>query len=141
MDLGECMEFFKKIITIFFIFIGTVFAFSKKPTLVLKEEFALIKNKNETCYIEIEKKVSNILDIKKIKISRLTFEDSSFLHLSNQKNRPFEKDNKMQGLVSSNLIFLLHIKDDISYISLVDEKNTILNSRELKSCDTFKAKK
>ncbi len=135
------MGFFKKVITIFFIFISTTFAFSKKPTLVLKEEFALIKNKNESCYVEIEKKVSNILDIKRIKILRSTFTDNSFLHLSNQRNRPFEKENKMQGLANSNLIFLLHIKDDVSYISLVDEKNKVLSSRELKSCETSKAKK
>ncbi len=134
------MGFFKKIITLVFIFSSVAFAFSKKPAYVLKEDFALLKSENEVCYKEIEKELANILDIKKIKISRSTFIDNSFLHLSNQKNRPFEKTNKMQGYVDANLIFLLHLKDDFTYISLVDEKNKILKSKRVKNCETFKAK-
>lgn len=134
------MGFFKKVATLVFIFSSIAFAFSKKPTSVLKEEFALIKSENEACYKEIEKKVANILDIKKIKISRSTFVDNSFLHLSNQKNRPFEKTNKMQGYVDANLIFLLHLKDGFTYISKVDEKNKILKSKRVKNCKTFKAR-
>ena len=135
------MEFFKKVIIIFSISLVSAFAFSKKPSLVLEEEFALLKNKNETCFKEIEKELANMLDIKKIKISRSTFIDNSYLYLSNQKNRPFEKTNKMQGYVDANLVFLLHAFNNSSYISLVDEKNKILKSKKIKNCETIKAVK
>lgn len=131
------MGFFKKIIIVFAIFLTTAFAFSKKSSTVLERDFILLKQINEACYEEIELKISKMLNISKIKISRDTFKDSSFVHITNQKNQPFEKDNKMQGYVGANLKFLLHLKDSSSHISLVDDKNTILNSKQVKKCDKF----
>ncbi len=135
------MVFFKKIIVVFAIFLTTAFAFSKKPSTVLERDFILLKEINEACYEEIELKISKMLNISKIKISRDTFKDSSFVHITNQKNRPFEKNNKMQGYVGANLKFLLHLKDNSSHISLVDDKNTILNSKQVKNCDKFESYK
>lgn len=135
------MGFFKKVIIFVSVGANFLFAFSASPKVVPQNEYLLLKDKSEACHNEIEEKIKNILDISKLKISKQTFADSSYLYLTNQKQKPFEDNNPMQGDVNANLIFLLHKNSNSCYISLVDEKNKILKSLKLKECSCQKVKK
>ncbi len=117
------MDFFK-IIMITLICSSALFAFSKKTKAIDKNDFATISELDNNCFIELNKKIETILNIKGVKLSKTLFYDKSHLYLT----------NSIDGYVNANKIFLLHLKDNSCNISLVNSLNIVLRTEELKEC-------
>ncbi len=132
------MEFIKKAFAFLAVAVNTIFAYSSQPKIVAHEQFAIISDKTPSCKKSLEDTIKKILDIPSVKISNEVFTKESHLFLTNQKNRPMI-DNPLHGYEGGNKIFLLHIKDEKCFISLVDHKNKPLSSLRINSCECIKA--
>jgi hypothetical protein len=131
------MEFIKKVLTFLAVGLSTIFAYSAQPKYVTSDQFALIVDKSSLCQKSLEDKIKKILDISFLKISQKAFTKESHLFLTNQKNRPMI-DNPLQSYEGGNKIFLLHLKDGLYFISLVDSKNRPLSSLGVELCNCIK---
>ena len=131
MDLGECMDFFRKVVAFFAVGLSSLSAYSSQPKVVLEEDFALSSG---VCHVEIEQKMRDMLDIKALSISKSAFTKEPHLHLTNQKMG----SDPLKASLDSYKIFLLHVKDSDCFISLVDAKNKPLTSKKLQNCNCKK---
>jgi hypothetical protein len=128
------MGYFKKGIAYLLITVNTLFAFSAQPKVVEKKDFALLVNISESEQKEIENAIKKILNIEKVRISKLSFKDDAHLYLTNKKEEPFSHQSPMQGVVDADKIFLLYFKGEKLFIALVDNHDKVLKNQQLLNC-------
>ena len=134
------MEFIKKVFAFLAIGLNTIFAYSSQPKIIEPAQFALIVDKTTFCQKTLEDTIKMILDVSSIKISKGVFTKKSHLYIRNRKITSLA-ENPMQGYEGGNKIFLLHIKNGVCFISLVDSKNRPLSSHKIEGCDCIMAER
>jgi hypothetical protein len=132
------MEFIKKVFAFLAIGLNTVFAYSAQPKIIEPREFVIIADKTKSCQKTLENTIKTILDASSIKISKGAFTKEPHLYITNQKITSLA-ENPMQGYEGGNKIFLLHLKNGVCFISLVDSKNRPLSSHKIEGCDCIRA--
>lgn len=102
----------------------------------LKPEPSLLsKERTHGCQEELEKSIATLIHAQKIHLSTDVFSKNSSLYLTNQKMNIFGQSRIINDITGRKKI-LLYKNSNRLYIATVNNKEEILKSKELKSCQT-----